>query len=52
MDPLTSALNRRAFAAVLADRAATGVGLMRGVVAVVDLDGLKAAERPLWACGR
>lgn len=41
MDPLTAALNRRAFAAVLADQNRTGFGLMRGVVVVVDLDDLK-----------
>jgi diguanylate cyclase (GGDEF)-like protein len=41
MDPLTSALNRRAFSAVLADRSGDGE-FTNGVVAVVDLDGLKA----------
>jgi diguanylate cyclase (GGDEF)-like protein len=41
MDPLTSTLNRRAFSAVLADRTRDGRELSRGVVAVVDLDGLK-----------
>ena len=41
MDPLTSALNRRAFSAVLADRSRSGRELANGVVAVVDLDGLK-----------
>ena len=41
LDPLTAALNRRAFAAVLADQNRTGFGLMRGVVVVVDLDDLK-----------
>jgi len=41
MDPLTSALNRRAFSAVLADRSRDGRGLSRGVVAVIDLDDLK-----------
>lgn len=42
MDPLTSALNRRAFSAVLADRTRDGREFTSGVVAVVDLDGLKA----------
>ena len=42
MDPLTSALNRRAFSAALADYGRDGRNLARGVVAVVDLDGLKA----------
>ena len=42
VDPLTSALNRRAFSAVLADRTRDGRGVTSGVVAVVDLDGLKA----------
>jgi diguanylate cyclase (GGDEF)-like protein len=42
MDPLTSALNRRAFSAVLADRSRDGREFTSGVVAVVDLDGLKA----------
>ena len=42
MDPLTSALNRRAFTAVLGDRNRDGRELTSGVVAVVDLDGLKA----------
>ena len=41
IDPLTSALNRRAFSAVLSDRSRDGRGVTRGVVAVVDLDGLK-----------
>ena len=41
MDPLTSALNRRAFSAVLADRSRGGREFTSGVVAVVDLDGLK-----------
>lgn len=41
IDPLTSALNRRAFSAVLADRSRDGREVSRGVVAVVDLDGLK-----------
>lgn len=41
LDPLTAALNRRAFAAVLADQNRAGSGLMRGVVVVVDLDDLK-----------
>lgn len=41
MDPLTSALNRRAFSAVLADRSLAGRAITRGVMAVVDLDGLK-----------
>jgi len=40
-DPLTSALNRRAFSAVLADRSKDGRDFTSGVVAVVDLDGLK-----------
>lgn len=42
IDPLTSALNRRAFSAVLADRSRDGRALSSGVVAVIDLDGLKA----------
>jgi len=42
IDPLTSALNRRAFSAVLADRSREGHEFTSGVVAVVDLDGLKA----------
>jgi diguanylate cyclase (GGDEF)-like protein len=42
IDPLTSALNRRAFSAVLADRSRDGHEFTSGVVAVVDLDGLKA----------
>jgi diguanylate cyclase (GGDEF)-like protein len=41
MDPLTSTLNRRAFSAALADRSRDGRELTNGVVAVVDLDGLK-----------
>ena len=41
LDPLTATLNRRAFAAVMADQNRTGFGLMRGVVVVVDLDDLK-----------
>lgn len=41
MDPLTSALNRRAFTAVLADRSRDGRGFASGVVAVIDLDALK-----------
>jgi len=41
MDPLTSALNRRAFSAALADYGRDGRDLAKGVVAVVDLDGLK-----------
>ena len=41
LDPLTAALNRRAFAAVLADQTRSGVALLRGVVVVVDLDDLK-----------
>ena len=41
LDPLTAALNRRAFAAVLADQNRIGVVLLRGVVVVVDLDDLK-----------
>jgi diguanylate cyclase (GGDEF)-like protein len=41
IDPLTSALNRRAFSAVLADRSRDGRDFTSGVVAVVDLDGLK-----------
>ncbi|HXT70894.1 MAG TPA: GGDEF domain-containing protein [Vicinamibacterales bacterium] len=47
MDPLTSALNRRAFSAVLADRTRDGRGVTNGVVAVVDLDGLKALNDEL-----
>ncbi len=41
MDPLTSTLNRRAFSDVLADRTRDGRAVTSGVVAVVDLDGLK-----------
>jgi diguanylate cyclase (GGDEF)-like protein len=41
MDPLTSALNRRAFSATLAEHGRDGSELASGVVAVVDLDGLK-----------
>lgn len=41
LDPLTAALNRRAYSAVLADQNKTGHGLARGVVVVVDLDDLK-----------
>ena len=41
LDPLTAALNRRAFSAVLADQNRTGHALLSGVVVVVDLDDLK-----------
>jgi len=41
LDPLTSTLNRRAFAAMLADRRRSGDKMTSGVVAVADLDGLK-----------
>jgi diguanylate cyclase (GGDEF)-like protein len=41
VDPLTAALNRRAFAAVMQERTRGGRAPGQGVVAVVDLDGLK-----------
>jgi diguanylate cyclase (GGDEF)-like protein len=42
LDPLTSALNRRAFSAVVDKRARTGPAHGCGTAAVVDLDNLKA----------
>jgi diguanylate cyclase (GGDEF)-like protein len=41
IDPLTSTLNRRAFSATLAEQSRDGREFASGVVAVIDLDGLK-----------
>jgi len=41
-DQLTATLNRRAFSAVLGDRSRDGRPVKHGVIAVIDLDNLKA----------